>query len=113
MTTTYPAVVKGWHRHQRQMDMICCVSGELKLVLYDDREGSETRGAVNEVFMGDANRLLVKVPSGVLHGWKCVGEHTALVLNIPDQVYAYEAPDEQRVDPHGKDVPYDWARRDG
>jgi len=113
LTTTYPGVVKGWHYHEHQNDMACCVAGELKLVLYDDREGSATRGRVNEIFLGDSNRLLVKVPKGLHHGWKCVGETTALILNIPDQVYQYESPDEHRVDPHENDIPYDWARRDG
>jgi dTDP-4-dehydrorhamnose 3,5-epimerase len=42
-----------------------------------------------------------------------VGERTALVINIPDQVYEYEAPDERRIDPHENNIPYDWARRDG
>jgi len=113
MTTTYPGVVKGWHYHDRQTDMICCLSGEIKLVLYDQRDASPTRGALNEVFLGDANRLLVKVPSGVCHGWKCIGEQTALIINIPDQVYRYQAPDEHRIDPHKNDIPYCWERRDG
>ena len=113
MTTTYPGVVKGWHYHERQTDIVCCVSGEVKLALYDNREASATRGAVNEIFLGDSNRLLVKVPDNIHHGWKCVGERTALVINIPDQVYDYEAPDERRVDPHENDIPYDWARKDG
>jgi dTDP-4-dehydrorhamnose 3,5-epimerase len=112
MTTTYPGVVKAWHAHERQTDMICCVSGELKLALYDDREGSPTRGLVNEIFVGDSNRLIVKVPSRVYHGWKCVGERTALVINAPDQVYDYAAPDEHRRDPHDRGIPYDWALRE-
>jgi dTDP-4-dehydrorhamnose 3,5-epimerase len=113
LTTTYPGVVKAWHAHAKQTDLICCVSGELKLALYDGRDGSPTKGVVNELFIGDANRLLVRVPAGVQHGWKCISEHTALILNIPDQVYDYAAPDEQRVDPHQNDIPYDWQRRDG
>ncbi len=113
MTTTYPGVVKGWHYHEHQTDMVCCVCGELKLVLYDDREGSSTRGLVNEVYLGDSNRLMVKIPKGVYHGWKCVGADSALVLNMPDRVYEYDSPDEHRVDPHDNDIPYDWRRRDG
>ena len=113
MTTTYPGVVKGWHLHARQNDMICCVFGEIKLALFDDREGSPTQGAVNEVFLGDSNRLLVKVPAGVFHGWKGIGPQTALVINIPDRPYDYEDPDERRVDPHDNDIPYQWAHRDG
>ena len=113
MTATYPGVVKGWHYHEQQTDMICCVSGELKLVLFDGRDGSPTKGLINEIFLGDANRLLVKVPSGIHHGWKCIREQAALVINLPDRTYCYEAPDEHRVDPHTNDIPYDWARRDG
>ncbi len=52
MTTTYPAVVKGWHYHERQTDMVCCLSGEIKLALYDARPQSETQGVVNEIFLG-------------------------------------------------------------
>jgi dTDP-4-dehydrorhamnose 3,5-epimerase len=113
MTTTYPGVVKGWHRHEHQTDMICCVSGDLKLVLYRGGDGGDEEGLLNEVFLGDINRVIVKVPSGVWHGWKCVGGETALVVNIPDQVYSYQSPDEIRLDPHDNDIPYDWARRDG
>jgi len=113
MTTTYPGVVKAWHLHHHQTDMICCVSGELKLALFDDRQGSPTRDIVNEVFLGDSNRLLVKVPSGIFHGWKCVGEAAALIVNIPNQPYHHQSPDEYRIDPHENDIPYDWARRDG
>ncbi|UCC69862.1 MAG: dTDP-4-dehydrorhamnose 3,5-epimerase family protein [Armatimonadota bacterium] len=113
MTTTYPGAVKAWHYHERQTDMICCVSGEIKLALYDDRQDSQTRGLVNEIFLGDSNRLLVKVPSSIHHGWKCVGERVALIINTPDQVYQYDSPDEHRIAPHDNDIPYDWARKDG
>jgi dTDP-4-dehydrorhamnose 3,5-epimerase len=58
-------------------------------------------------------RLLVKLPQGLHHGWKRVGEAAALILNVPDQVYGYDASDEHRVDPHENDIPYDWGRRDG
>ena len=72
MTTTYPQVVKAWHYHKVQDDFITCVKGMLKLVLYDDREGSPTRGEINEFFLGDYNPVLVKVPKMVYHGWKCI-----------------------------------------
>jgi len=113
MTTTYSGVVKGWHYHEKQTDVICCLSGELKLALFDSRNESPTKGIINEFFMGDSNRLLVKVPQGIYHGWKAVGPETALILNVPDQVYEYASPDEHRVDPHDNDIPYDWTRRDG
>ena len=48
MTTTYPQVVKAWHYHEKQDDFITCVKGMLKLVLFDDRQDSPTRGEINE-----------------------------------------------------------------
>jgi dTDP-4-dehydrorhamnose 3,5-epimerase len=113
LSTTYPGVVKGWHYHKLQADHIVCVKGMLKLVLYDDREGSATRGEVGVYFIGEHNTLLVKVPKGVYHGWKCISESEALVINCPTEPYNYSQPDEYRVDPHRNDIPYQWERKDG
>ena len=113
LTTTYPHVVKAWHFHKKQDDFIVCVKGSLKLVLYDDRDGSPTSGQVNEFFIGDYNPMVVKVPRMVYHGWKCVSEEEALVINIPTEPYDRNAPDEYRLDPHVNDVPYKCERKDG
>jgi len=113
MTVAYPGVVKGWHYHKKQTDHFCCVKGMLKVVLYDDRAGSPTRGEVNEFFIGDKRPQLIRIPAGVLHGMKGVGVEPALLVNAPDQVYDYADPDEFRVPPHDNDVPYDWSRKDG
>ena len=113
MTTTYPGVVKAWHSHKIQTDNIAVVKGMLKLVLYDSRDGSPTRGMVQELFIGDYNPALVQVPPGVLHGWMCISENEAIVVNIPTEVYRRDTPDEFRIDPHDNDIPYRWARKDG
>ncbi len=113
MTTTYPGVVKAWHYHRKQDDLIACVRGMIKLVLYDDREGSPTRGEVNELFVGDHDPRLVRVPRMVYHGWKCVSLEEAIIINAPTMVYDYAGPDEFRIDPHENDIPYTWERKDG
>lgn len=113
MTTAYPGVVKAWHYHKKQTDNFVVVKGMMKVVLYDDREGSPTRGEVNEFFVGDFRTLLVQIPPLVYHGFKCISESEAIVINIPSEPYNYAAPDEYRVDPHDGTIPYDWARKDG
>jgi dTDP-4-dehydrorhamnose 3,5-epimerase len=113
VTTTYPGVVKAWHFHRLQDDFITCVKGMLKLVLFDDRNGSPTKGEINEFFLGDYRPLLVKVPKMIYHGWKCVSEEEAIIINVPTEMYNRESPDEQRLDPHVNSIPYDWQRRDG
>ncbi len=113
LTTAYPGVVKGWHYHKVQTDYFTCVSGMMKLVLYDSREDSKTQGKINEFFIGDYNPMLVRIPPGVLHGFKCVSEKEALVINIPTEHYNYDVPDEFRMDAHTEDIPYNWSRNDG
>ncbi len=113
MTTTYPGVVKAWHYHRKQDDFIACVRGMIKMVLYDDREGSPTRGEVNEFYIGEHGPRLVRVPRMVYHGWKCVSLEEAIIINAPSMTYNYLEPDEFRIDPHRNDIPYTWERKDG
>jgi dTDP-4-dehydrorhamnose 3,5-epimerase len=113
VTTAYPGVVKAWHYHRIQDDFFAVVRGMMKLVLFDDREDSPTRGEVNEFFLGVHNPMLVKIPKRVYHGFKAVGEEEAVVINIPTEPYNRQKPDEYRLHPHDNDIPYDWARKDG
>lgn len=112
VSATYPGVVKGWHYHKHQIDNFACVAGMVKLVLIDTREDSPTRSMINEFFIGRLNPMLVQVPCLVYHGWKCISDEPSLVVNIPNEPYDYNAPDEYRLAPHGT-LPYDWTRKDG
>jgi len=113
LTTTYPQVVKAWHFHKIQTDNIAVVKGMVKLALYDPREGSPTKGEVNEFYIGEHNPLLVQIPKEVYHGWMCISQEESIAINIPTEVYHYDAPDEYRIHPHDNDIPYDWARKHG
>jgi len=107
----YPGVVKGWHIHDRMTLNYAVVAGMIKFVLYDDREGSPTRGEVQEVFLGASNYVRVTVPPGVWNGFKGIGGETAVVANCTD--IAHDPDEIHRCDPHHNDIPYDWARKDG
>src|SRR5688572_20791131 len=72
VSATYPGVVKAWHYHKVQIDNFACIAGMVKLVLVDTRDGSPTKGAINEFFLGTQNLTLVQVPNLVYHGWKCI-----------------------------------------
>ena len=82
VSTTYPGVVKAWHLHKVQDDNFCCVKGMVKLVLYDGRDGSPSQGRIGEYFIGERNPMLVRVPAGVHHGWKCVSQEESIVVNV-------------------------------
>jgi len=113
ITTAYPGVVKAWHYHKNQIDSFAVVKGMMKVALYDGREDSPTYREVNEFFLGEHNPKLLQIPKMVYHGFKCIGEEEAIVVNIPTEVYNYKNPDEYRVDPYDNDIPYDWKLKEG
>ncbi len=113
MTTAYPGVTKAWHYHKLQTDYFACVRGMMKVVLYDGRADSPTKGQINEFFIGEHNPMLVMIPPGVYHGFKCISEYEAIVINTPTEHYDRNVPDEFRIDAHSADIPYDWSRKDG
>lgn len=109
----YPGVVKGWHYHKKQTDHFVIVKGMMKVVLYDERPDSPTKGTLNEFFMGERNPILITIPPGVWHGMKCISQEPAMLVNTPTEPYDYKEPDEVRADPHKSHIPYDWSRKDG
>ncbi len=109
-STIYPGVVKGWHLHKNMTLHYACISGRVKLVIFDEREGSKTRGELMEVFLGPDNYALVIVPPGLWNGFKCVGGEMAIVADCID--IPHSEADSVRIDPHKNHIPYDWATLD-
>jgi dTDP-4-dehydrorhamnose 3,5-epimerase len=107
----YPGAIKGWHVHDRMTLNYAVPVGMIKLVCFDDREGSPTRGALSEHFVGELAYSLVTVPPGVWNGFKGYGSAPALVANCASIPHD---PDEiSRKDPFSPDIPYAWELRHG
>lgn len=111
MTTAYPDTIKGWHYHKIQTDNMAAIKGMMKLVLYDDRQDSPTHKEINEFFIGEHNPLLIQIPKLVFHGFKCISETEAIIINCPTESYNRQKPDEYRIDPSSKEIPYNWERK--
>ena len=79
-TTIYRDVVKGWHRHHEMTLNYACILGRVKLVLYDDREGSATRGHLMELFPGPDRYVLVQIPPMIWTGFKGMSD-VAMIAN--------------------------------
>ncbi len=103
----YPGAIKGWHIHKRMTLNYAVPHGNIKFVLYDDREDSPTRGELQEIFLGQDNYLLITVPPLVWNGFKGIGQEMAIVANCASIPHD---PDEiERLDPFDKRIPYDWG----
>jgi dTDP-4-dehydrorhamnose 3,5-epimerase len=112
LTTAYPGVIKAWHYHKIQTDHFVVVHGIMKIVLYDGRKDSPTFGQIDEYFAGVHNPVLIQIPPMVMHGFKCISEHEAIVINCPTELYNYESPDEYRIDSRSSEISYNWDRKD-
>lgn len=105
-STIRPGFVKGWVVHLEQDDRLFFDNGDVKVVLYDARVGSPTQGMVTELFFGSANRALLRIPKGVFHAVRNIGEHEARFVNLPTRPYRHERPDKARLPVDTEAIPY-------
>jgi dTDP-4-dehydrorhamnose 3,5-epimerase len=110
-STVYPGAIKGWHIHKEMELNYAVISGNIKLVLFDERESSSTKGNIMEIFVGDKNYILVKIPKMVWNGFKGIGTREAIVANCTTLSHR---PDEiERLDPMSPKISYDWGIKNG
>ncbi len=107
----YPGAIKAWHLHSRMTINYAVVDGNIKLVLYDQRPDSPTRGALQEIVFGQVNYQLVRVPPGVVNGFTAVGGTRALVANCAD--IPHDPSEITRIDPFTPTIPYTWGLKHG
>jgi dTDP-4-dehydrorhamnose 3,5-epimerase len=101
----WPGVVKAWHLHARQVDWWYCPVGSLQVALWDRRTGQPTYGRVIELALGeDDPDTVLRIPPGVAHGCKAIGDAPALLFYITSR--EYDPSDEGRL-PYAAG-PYDW-----
>ena len=105
-SVVYPGVIKGWHLHKKMTLNYAVIVGMIKLVLFDGRKKSPTKGKLTELFIGEDNYCLIKIPYGIWNGFKGIGQKTAIVANCatlphdPDEII--------RLSPFSKKIPYNW-----
>ena len=108
-STVYEGVVKGWHLHRNMTLNYACIHGRVKLVIYDERDGSKTKGELTELFLGPDNYSLVVIPPGLWNGFKGMARDYSIVADCIDIPHAQA--ESERLDPHGSRIPYDWATK--
>jgi dTDP-4-dehydrorhamnose 3,5-epimerase len=107
----YPGAIKAWHLHKEMTLNYAVPVGMVKLVCYDDRDGSPTTGNFVELHIGELNYVLVTIPPLVWNGFKGEGTKPALIANCATVPHS---PDEiVRTDPFSAEIGYDWSFRHG
>ena len=109
-STAYPGIIKAWHEHTKQVQFYAAIKGTIKLVLYDNRPKSPTKNELMELFIGDDNYQLIRIPTGIINGYKNISSETVIVANCA--TLPHDPQEMHRYDPHGNKVPYKWQRID-
>lgn len=107
----YTGVINGWHVHETLILNYICLSGMVKLVLYDMRKTSPTHKQFQEIYMGDDNYVLVHIPPGIANASKGMSSPYALFCNIASEPHNPNLR-YTRIDPHSQEIDYNWTRRD-
>lgn len=110
-TLSYPGVIKAFHWHQRQDDLWFVVSGNAQVVLHDLRPDSPSRGRTEVYYLGDHNRTLLRIPPGVAHGYRVLGNEPVLLLYHTTLPYDPADPDEERLEWNDPTIGFDWTTK--
>lgn len=103
----HPGVIKAWHIHKTQIDWWYVGDGHLRVALHDLRKDSPTFGVTQELHMGgDLAPAVLKIPAGVAHGCKVIGNTPAHLFYVTSLTYNPEEEGRRRYD--DPEIGYDW-----
>ena len=105
-STIFKNKIKAWHLHKESTLNYVCVKGNVKLVLYDDRPQSKTRGIFQEVVLSKENYSLVTIPKKIWNGFKGLGENESIIANC--LTMPHNEKEMVRIDPYSKNIDYNW-----
>lgn len=103
-----PGAVKAWKRHKEMTQNFAVPVGRIRVVIYDDREGSPTRGTVAEYLLGRPDHYaLLRIPPMLWYGFTAADDAIGIICNCADMTHR---PDEsERIAPDSDAIPYRWA----
>ena len=98
--------IKAWHLHKEATLNYVCIKGKVKLVLYDDRDSSSSKGKLEEITLSPDNYNLITIPNNIWNGFKGLDTEESIIancLNIP-----HNENEMVRIDPFDKSIDYNW-----
>ena len=80
-STIYKDKIKAWHLHKEATLNYACIFGSVKLVLFDERKDSETKGLYQEINLSINNYSLITIPPNIWNGFKGLGNDYSIIAN--------------------------------
>ena len=103
-----PGSVKGWKRHKRQTQLFAVPLGLLKLVLFDERTNSQSKGLVQEFLLGRPKHYqLLKIPPMIWYAFTPANASKALLCNCAD--LPHDPTEAERLPLENARIPYSFT----
>ena len=80
-STIYHQSIKGWHLHKESTLNYVCIKGKVKLVLFDNRKESSTKGVYQELILSPEDYFLVTIPPNIWNGFKGLDRAESIIAN--------------------------------
>ena len=101
-----PNKIKAWHYHELMTLNYVAVYGNIKLVLYDDRDASKTKGMVQEIILSNQSHFLVSIPPKIWNGFCSSDNKHAILANCSD--IPHDKEEIKRLPYDDSKFPYKW-----
>jgi|SRR5665213_126037 len=86
-----PGIIKAWKRHRLQSQNIAVPVGRVRVVVFDEREQSPTKGMLDMVELGRPdNYVRMRIPPLLWYGFKCIATQPSLIANCVDTPHSPE-----------------------
>tara|TARA_Y100000590_G_scaffold422055_1_gene526340 strand:- start:321 stop:755 length:435 start_codon:yes stop_codon:yes gene_type:complete len=105
-STIYHQSIKGWHLHKESALNYVCIKGKVKLVLFDDRKESASKGVLQELILTPENYFLVTIPPYIWNGFKGIAKEESIIANC--LTLPHNEREMVRKDPFDKSFNYEW-----
>ena len=105
-STIYHKSIKAWHLHKESTLNYVCINGKVKLVLFDNRDGSSSKGNFQELVLSPKNYFLVTILPNIWNGFKGLDEPESIIANC--LTLPHNEKEMIRKDPFDKSINYEW-----
>ena len=85
-STIFYKSIKAWHLHKEATLNYVCMKGRVKLVLFDDRKTSPSKGKFQKLILSPEDYFLVTIPNNIWNGFKGLDQDESIIancLNLP------------------------------
>lgn len=97
-TELFPNSVKAWHFHFKQDEIwYTGPANHIVVGLWDLRADSKTSGAFTKIILGNGNKNMLYIPTGVAHGSINTSNRSMNLFYFVNQQFNLKDPDEQRI----------------